>query len=819
MKKSNSLKKLKFLYWTCWAIFAFSLFSSISLAQIAENPISESIEKSNLSVGFEEIVKIPDSGSGSNENPSARLNLLIPPGDGSGRLFVNDMRGKLYVITDRQVNAYLDVKSWISKGFHDQSGQQGFSYFVFHPKFAINGIFYTVTSEDKDTGTPDFPVTKPIVNSNGQRIASSHHDVIREWKATDPSAKVFSGTMREILRIEEPYPDHNTGQLAFNPKAKPGDADYGMLYIAVADGGSDGFPVGDTDPLDNGQDLGVPLGKILRIDPLGDNSTNGKYGVPADNPFVNDGDPKTLGEIWAYGLRNPHRFSWDSAGDGKMLIVDTGQAFIEEVNLGKKGANYGWGEREGTWVIDENNENVLYELPENDREFNYSYPVVQYDHDKPQNWSGSYAVAITGGFVYRGTAIPELVGQYIFADFCNDGRFFHVSVDELVDGKQATIKELRLFDGNKERSFLEIVGHNRTDVRFGIDEVGELYVTSKQDGKVRKIVPSPESLKYQSKVQPEVSTAVGTITPTLYDGRTAFRLSDGRTEAVVVPEIGRVMRYGFVGGSNFLWTSLRKTYRENEWKNWGGDKTWPAPQLWWSAIAERGWPPDPAWDGNPHTARVLSNGHLQMTSEVTKGFGARVVREFWFEQNGDFAIEQTVEKVKGEPLLLSIWNVTQVEPPDAMFVPLNSQSVYKENFHWLQPPDNESPIVHRTTTLLQVHPSVGVSTKNSYKVGADTPVIAVAAVKDGVAMIEKAVRQDGEYPDGAVGGAGFPVEVYNNGDAKENYVELELLSPLHLLKKGDRYQHTVRWSLHQLLSSDVNAMTTHDAIEKLLKEK
>jgi glucose/arabinose dehydrogenase len=302
--------------------------------------------------------------------------------------------------------------------------------------------------------------------------------------------------MREILRIEEPYSDHNTGQLVFNPNAKPGDADYGMLYIAVADGGSDGFPVSHTDPLDNGQDLGTPLGKILRIDPLGNNSANGKYGIPADNPFVDDrvlGDSKTLGEIWAYGLRNPHRFSWDTGGEGKMLIVDTGQAFIEEVNLGNKAANYGWSRREGTWRIEKDKENVLYELPDSDRDFHYTYPVAQYDHDIPAGVKDFYGIAIAGGFVYRGTAIPELVGQYVFADFGSDGRFFHVPVDELVDGKQATIKELRLFEGKKERSFLKMVGKSRTDVRFGIDEAGELYVTSKQDGKVRRIVPSPES--------------------------------------------------------------------------------------------------------------------------------------------------------------------------------------------------------------------------------------------------------------------------------------------------------------------------------------
>ncbi|HEY9709103.1 MAG TPA: hypothetical protein V6D48_12950, partial [Oculatellaceae cyanobacterium] len=282
MKKSLFTKRYPLLYWIFSVTFSFLIFSSISSAQITKNPITEPIEKSKLSVGLEEVVKIPDSGS--EENISARLNLLIPAGDGSGRLFVNDMRGKLYVMIDRTATVYMDVKRLVGKGFHDQSVQQGFSYFTFHPEFAKNGIFYTVTSEEKNTGIPDFPVTKTIVNNKGQKIESSHHDVIREWKAKDPSGNRFSGTMRELLRIEQPYPDHNTGQLAFNPNAKPGDADYGVLYIAQADGGSDGFPVSHTDPLDNGQDLSTPLGKILRIDPFGNNSANGKYGIPKDNP-------------------------------------------------------------------------------------------------------------------------------------------------------------------------------------------------------------------------------------------------------------------------------------------------------------------------------------------------------------------------------------------------------------------------------------------------------------------------------------------------------------------------------------------------------
>ena len=491
----NKLLFLNFKYLIPQVFLIIFTTTKISQAQISD-PIPEPIKKSELSVGLEEVVQIPNSGT--DREKAARLNLLTHAGDGSGRLFVNDMRGKLYVIVNGTATVYMNLKQLICADFTYESGQQGFAYFTFHPEFARNGIFYTVTSEVKDSGTPDFPVTKTILDSDKNLTESTHHDVIREWKATDPSSNTFAGTSREILRIEEPYPDHNVGQLGFNPHAKPGDDDYGLLYIAVADGGSDGFPVSDTDPLDSGQDLGTPLGKILRIDPFGNNSVNGQYGIPSDNPFVADNDPKTLGEIWAYGLRNPHRFSWDTGGEGKMLIADTGQAFIEEVNLGIKGANYGWGEREGTWVIDENNENVLYPLPNNDRSYGYTYPVAQYDHDIPPEIEGYYGIAITGGYVYRGKAIPELIGQYIFADFGHDGRFFHVPVAELVDGKQATIKELRLFEGEQEASFVEIIGKKRSDVRFGVDEEGEIYVTSKQDGKVRKLVSSPESTKIKT---------------------------------------------------------------------------------------------------------------------------------------------------------------------------------------------------------------------------------------------------------------------------------------------------------------------------------
>jgi sugar lactone lactonase YvrE len=503
------MKRFYVLSLICTITLSILASSSISSAQITD-PIPQKIEKSDLSAGLQEIVQIPVSGTERRGEEAARVNFLTHAGDGSGRLFVNDMRGKLYVITNSKVSEYMNLKKLVCPHFTDDTSQQGFSYFAFHPEFSRNGIFYTVNSEEKDNRIPDFPVNKRILDNQGHSIESSHHEVIREWKTADPAANVFSGTGREILRIEKPYPDHNVGQVGFNPNAKTGDTDYGLLYVAVADGGSDGFPVSHTDPLNNGQDLSTPLGKILRIDPFGSNSSNGKYGIPHDNPFVGKRNPNALGEIWAYGLRNPHRFSWDTGGDSKLLIADIGQAFIEEVNLGIKGANYGWGKREGTWVVDREHENVLFSLPKDDAKYGFTYPVAQYSHHIPKNRPKSefYGIAIAGGYVYRGKSIPELFGQYIFADFGSDGRFFHVPVNELVNGKQATIKELRLFDKEQEKSFLKIVGSDRSDVRFGVDEVGEIYVTSKSDGKVRKLVPSPESSNYQNQSD-RIGTSVG----------------------------------------------------------------------------------------------------------------------------------------------------------------------------------------------------------------------------------------------------------------------------------------------------------------------
>lgn len=308
------------------------------------------------------------------------------------------------------------------------------------------------------------------------------------------------------------------------------------------------------------------------------------------------------------------------------------------------------------------------------------------------------------------------------------------------------------------------------------------------------------------------------ISSVSYGGRAAFRLSDGRTEAIVVPAIGRVMRYGFVGGPNLLWNTPRTGFNADEWRNWGGDKTWPAPQSYWPIYSGRGWPPDEAWDNSSHTPQVLSGGRLRTTSPISRGLGARIVREYGFNARGEFEIAQILEKLRGAPMLLSLWNITQIAPPEAVFLPLNPQSVYKNNFFWFGGKANEKVgVTAISPSLLQVRPVRAATGSGNYKIGVDAPVAAIAAVSNGVAFVEKTARPDGQYPDGAES-AGFPVELYDSGDAdrRAHYIELELLSPLRAARAGTRWAHTVRWSLHRLASRDVNTPATHAEIERLL---
>ncbi|MET8684622.1 PQQ-dependent sugar dehydrogenase [Streptomyces sp. NPDC004732] len=248
--------------------------------------------------------------------------------------------------------------------------------------------------------------------------------------------KLQPDTRRTVLTQTQPYENHNGGDIKFGPD--------GYLYIAFGDGGSGGDPHG------NGQNLDTLLGKLLRIDPLG-----GKpYAIPSDNPFV--GDPKAKDEIWSYGLRNPWRFSFD-AGSGDVFIGDVGQSAWEEIDrapaASKGGENYGWSQMEGTHPFREGTEPA-----------NHVPPVHEYDRN-------GLGCSVTGGFVYRGKAIPALKGQYLFSDYC-DGT---VRALQMKDGKVTGVSDLGV-NGGEVVSFVQ--GGNR-----------ELYVLD-LGGPVSRIDPA-----------------------------------------------------------------------------------------------------------------------------------------------------------------------------------------------------------------------------------------------------------------------------------------------------------------------------------------
>ncbi|PXY22263.1 PQQ-dependent sugar dehydrogenase [Prauserella muralis] len=405
----------------------------------------------------------------------ARINHLGELPDGSGRTYVPDLNGSLYLLgADRRPRAYLDVKASFPDFFSGRGLGQGFGFVTFHPGFARNGIFYTVHTESGAALAT--PTTHP--GQPGTRF----HGVVTEWTADDPAADVFHGSRREVLRLGFATQIHGIQQIGFNPTARPGDTDHGLLYVAVGDGG---LGVSSTEP----QELSTPHGKILRIDPAGDDGPTGSYGIPAANPFTDT--PGALGEIFAYGMRDPHRFSWDPQAGNRMFLAHIGQHAIEAVYEVRSGDNLGWSEREGTFRYDRADRCRLYPLPADDEQYGYVYPVAQYDHNPPAGWNcdGDVGRAISGGFVYRGEAVPQLRGKYLFADLV-DGRVFYTEAARMRRGAEpATIHTLKIYDQDTQRwtSTAELAGDSRVDLRLGRDAEGELYLLSKANGTVWKI--------------------------------------------------------------------------------------------------------------------------------------------------------------------------------------------------------------------------------------------------------------------------------------------------------------------------------------------
>ena len=429
-------------------------------------------------VKFAEFASLPDV-----DGEAARMMLMIDE-PGTRRLFVSDMRGLLYSVSydGKSVAQYLDLRSpsW-GVSVQSMNFERGFQSFAFHPEFNRRGArgfgrFYTYVDTSNTTAAADF------TPGGGKHM---HDTVLLEWSAKDPAAASYDGgPPRELMRFEQPFANHNGGHLTFNPLASSRDADYGLLYVGAADGGSGG------DPLEVSQKLSSAFGKILRIDPLGSNSANGKYGIPASNPFVNDGKAETLGEIYASGVRNPQRFFWDSK-TRRMFVADIGQNIVEEISPVTAGADLGWNDWEGSFPFNKgtiSTENLRANP-------SLTYPVVEYGHNDPLLLRNS---AVTGGVVYRQNAIRQLRDLLIFGDNPS-GEVFYVHADKLPAGGQDAIRRI-LFDQNGEsKTLLQLVQEKtvkqgkpaapRADLRFGHGPDGQIFLLNKRDGTIRVLVP------------------------------------------------------------------------------------------------------------------------------------------------------------------------------------------------------------------------------------------------------------------------------------------------------------------------------------------
>jgi glucose/arabinose dehydrogenase/mono/diheme cytochrome c family protein len=432
-----------------------------------KDPIPEKIKLSPLVINLEPVTQFPATNNNGNTPLTRITKLSFQPG--TGTLFVNDLKGQLYKLENKKPILYMDLPK-LKPAFIDAPGlATGFGSFAFHPRFEETGVFYTTHTEAPGSGKANF--------SYDDSIKITVQWVLTEWKAKNPLANTFSGTGRELLRINMVTGAHGVQEITFNPLSKSGDKDYGLLYIGVGDGAS----------VQEGYSF-IPhskesvWGAILRIDPAGNNSINGKYGIPPDNPFVHDADTKTIKEIYAYGFRNPHRITWSKKGE--MLAGNIGQANSEALYLIKPGHDYGWPLREGNFLFKpDGNLNSVYQLPANDSINKFTYPIAEYDHDE--------GLAISGGYEYWGKTIAPLKGKFMFGDIPS-GRLFYINMNDIQQGKQAVIQEWGITINKIPKTLKQACGSDRVDLRFGRDAQGELYVLTKADGRLYKMTSATE---------------------------------------------------------------------------------------------------------------------------------------------------------------------------------------------------------------------------------------------------------------------------------------------------------------------------------------
>jgi hypothetical protein len=453
------------------AALASSLTAELS-AQTTNDPFSDPIGEdwAPLVVDYVEFARIPGVGSAA----PRMMNVVDEPG--TRRLFVSDMVGPISSVSydGRTVTQYVDTNDarW---GFRVQSqgSERGLQSFAFHPQFGEQGApgygkFYTWV---------DVVDTAPPADFTPLGGGDTHDTVLLEWTARSASAATYDGgPPRELMRLQQPYQNHNAGHLAFDPTAAAAAPDFGLLYVGVADGGSGG------DPQNMAQNLGSIFGKILRIDPLGRNSRNGKYGIPADNPFLSRSG--ALPEIYAYGARNPQKFAWDP-NNRNFFMTDIGQNTVEELTLVPRGANLGWNVWEGSYRY-VGRDGVDSRNPRSDP--SVTYPVAEYAQPDPLLIGQSAAVGLA---VYRANRVQAISNMVIWGD--NPiGEVFAIPADNLPNGGQAAIRRVLFNDGGEARTLLQLIQKHvpnaqQADMRLGVGPEGAIFLLNKADGIVRRI--------------------------------------------------------------------------------------------------------------------------------------------------------------------------------------------------------------------------------------------------------------------------------------------------------------------------------------------
>ena len=383
---------------THWAICAAHAAESFQ-----ELPLPVTVEPAFANVQWADWEPTNDQGLSEPLRPI----VITHAGDSSDRVFVATQHGRIYFFAGEQdateSKVFLDIRKQVR--YSDKENEEGFLGLAFHPKFKENGeffVYYTAKEMPRESVISRFRVSK-----------------------VDPN-KADPGSEQELLRIAQPYWNHNGGTVAFGPD--------GFLYVGMGDGGK------ANDPHDNGQKLSTLLGKILRIDV--DHKTKDRpYAIPADNPFVDNKDARP--EIYAVGLRNVWRLAFD-ADTNLLWAADVGQDRWEEIDIIRKGGNYGWNFREGLHPFNP-------KAPPADTKL--IDPIWEYSHD--------IGKSITGGLVYRGKRVPKLVGKYLYADYVT-GKIWALDYD--VD-KQQVLGNYRI-----ESPMLPVI-------TFGEDEQNEVYFT------------------------------------------------------------------------------------------------------------------------------------------------------------------------------------------------------------------------------------------------------------------------------------------------------------------------------------------------------